>query len=102
MSTFDSRITQQIENLMNDTIDLQEERRATNARRRLNYDRAIQIVARLVHEGAIDMLPGAADNAVTFENSIDAVFDMLERFRLDSPNGDFVHLFANGRGDDEL
>lgn len=106
MSKFDSS-TEQFINRHRNTIaesteailSAKEESRASNARRQRNIDRAAVIVSRLMFEGMIEIVPGAVDNGMVFENSIDIVLDMLERYQLDSPEGEIVDVFSKISGD---
>lgn len=81
----------------NDAFDSKEFRdwtevQSAGARRARNLDRAIVIVARLMFEGCILMDVNSMYGEV-FENSVTAVLDLLERFQLDSPDGEIVDVF---------
>ena len=85
----------------NDTFGSKEfkdwnEANKTSARRARNLDRAIVIVARLMFEGCILMDTNSMYGDV-FENSVTAVLDLLERFHLDSPEGEIIDVFGGAR-----
>lgn len=103
MKTFDSS-TKTVNHASPETaakIDGAEHIRSANARHARNFDRAVMIVARLMFDGMIETAFWCNDNGQYFENSVDIVTDMLEKFQLDSPDGDIVDLFHQV-SDDEL
>lgn len=66
------------------------------ARRARNLDRAIVIVARLMFEGCILMDVNSMYGQV-FEDSVTVVLDLLERFQLDSQEGEIIDIFGGTR-----
>lgn len=71
---------------------------AAEARRRRNFDRAVLIAARLQFEGIVSPQGESKDfYDHEFENAVKAILDMLERFDLDSPNGEIVDVFKGKR-----
>lgn len=63
-------------------------------RRNRNFDRAVLIVARLNFEGVIR--GGQTDfYDYHFGEAVKAILDMLEKFQLDSPDGQIVDIFTD-------